>query len=322
MVNKSGGGGAFKEAFSADGRQSKASQEEWERLDQTNISGICEDPQQVETCPRYIQTSTEKLVQNDHGACIVFGRDRYASRASGYGGRGDTQCASIDICVGRMGANAASYTGDDQPIWANPDFRKDAARIYISQKTDIDKNFGLCEGEVGSTPTRSGIALKADGIRLVAREGIKLITRTDSKNSQGGSVQSIQGIDIIAGNNDEDLQPMVKGSNLSVALEKLSFHVWDLAGIVVTLLKHQMTLNKEVTSHQHFSPFCDSDNEKQLTTRADPVYHAGRQTAENHLSQTMESLSNFEKNVAKFPAKYLTDKDAEYYINSRYNNTN
>ena len=58
--------------------------------------------------------------------------------------------------------------------------------------------------------------------RIIGREGIKLITKTDNQNSQGGDVRSILGIDLIAGNDDSDLQPMVKGDNLKNCLMSMS----------------------------------------------------------------------------------------------------
>lgn len=276
-----------------------------------------------EPVPAYIQTSTEKILKNNNNAWIVLGRDRPTSRVSGYGGRGDTQAASIDIVVGRMGAGAISHTSDNQKIWANPSFKKDAARIYISQKTDVDKNFKLVAGAIGSPGQgdakkvpRSAIALKADGIRLIAREGIKLVTRTDAKNSQGGTIQGIQGIDIIAGNDDKDLQPMVKGDNLQLALERLVSHVDSLNGIVDTLLMHQMSFNKELTTHFHFSPFYG-----QMTTLSPSVATAGTKTAIDHLSQTKRSLAMHKTNLALFSITYL-NPTGDKYINSRYNNTN
>ena len=80
---------------------------------------------------------------NENNSWIVLGRDRNASRMSGYGGKGDTQCASIDIVAGRMGSEVEAFDADGESLFINPSFKKDAARIYISQKTDIDKYFDL-----------------------------------------------------------------------------------------------------------------------------------------------------------------------------------
>jgi len=300
-----------------------------------------------EPVPAFIQTSTEKVLKNDHNAWIVLGRDRTAGRTSGYGGRGDTQAATIDIVVGRQSANATSYSKKKEgkgevtvhKLWANPDFKKDAARIYISQKTDVDANFGLSAGQIGSNPSidmankvvsdnavaaftnytpvpRSAIALKADGIRLIAREGIKLVTRTDTQNSQGGRIQGIQGVDIIAGNDDEDLQPMVKGENLALALERLANHVDGLTGIVDSLCLHQNSLNYAITHHFHFSPFFGK-----RTTVSPNVQFAGMKASVEMLSQDKRSFGMVKTNLASWRLKYL-NPTGKFYINSRYNNVN
>ena len=87
----------------------------------------------TEPIPTYIESKCEKVI-NRGNSWIVLGRDRPASRASGYGGQGHTQASSIDIVVGRNPNSAVSV---------DPSFSSDAARIYISQKTDLDINLGI-----------------------------------------------------------------------------------------------------------------------------------------------------------------------------------
>ncbi|MEK6878598.1 MAG: hypothetical protein AABY22_03270, partial [Nanoarchaeota archaeon] len=107
-----------------------------------HAQGIGGDPL-YEPVPQYIKTHSENILENGHNAWIVLGRDRPSNRLSGYGGRGDTQAASIDIVVGRMSNNASAFSQNGKRIWVDPDFENDAARIYVSQKTDIDENFKL-----------------------------------------------------------------------------------------------------------------------------------------------------------------------------------
>lgn len=93
----------------------------------------------------------------------------------------------------------------------DPSFRLDAARVYISQKTDVDRDFELPKGKLPFATTRSAVALKADGVRLIAREGIKLVAGHDRVNSQGGDItRSGFGINLIGGGNDKDMQPIPK----------------------------------------------------------------------------------------------------------------
>ena len=72
----------------------------------------------------------------------------------------------------------------------------DSARIYISQRTDVDDNFILPEGNVGSSRNKSAVAVKADAVRLIARDGIKLVTGTDVYDGQGVRIDIQEGIDL------------------------------------------------------------------------------------------------------------------------------
>ena len=332
---------SFKKAATNSGLSDEAKKalDKQSKEDTKYLRGIGGDPLN-EPVPEYIQTSSEKIVKNDNNAWIVLGRDRPQGRTSGYGGRGDTQAASIDIVVGRMGSSVIAYTADNQKVWADPDFKKDAARIYISQKTDIDANFNLAAGTIGTAigvnadefgivddpnipapsswnpEPRSGIALKADGIRLVAREGIKLVTGGEAYNSQGGTVRSVVGVDVIAGNDDSDLQPMVKGSNLRDAMVRLIDHVDGLTGIVDSLLMIQSSFNEAVTNHYHHSPFFGK-----MTTVSPTVQSAGCKTMIDYLSQTKRSCAMLKTNLRSFQLTYL-DEVGDRYINSRFNNVN
>tara|TARA_Y100000310_G_scaffold255750_1_gene263319 strand:+ start:260 stop:1216 length:957 start_codon:yes stop_codon:yes gene_type:complete len=270
----------------------------------------------LEPVPGFLSSDSERVISNENNSYIVLGRDRPGSRMSGYGGRGETQCGSIDIVCGRMGADPRQTNENGEFVHVNPNFRLDAARIYISQKTDIDENFGLAGGRVGSTTTKSGIALKADGIRVIARDGIKLITRTDRRNSQGGEVQSIAGIDLIAGNDDTDLQPMVKGNSLVAAFEQLVSQVDALNGIVDSFLMSQMELNSFITSHFHISPFFGIPN-----VPSPVIVPSGISTAVRQLVQTKASLVTHKANLVTYKLNYFNPA-GNSYINSRYNHTN
>ena len=283
--------------------------------DRTAAAGVAGD-RMYEPVPSYIKTPSEQVFKNDNNAWIVLGRDRHGPRSSGYGGRGETQCASVDIVAGRMGADPRQVNEDGELLHANPDFKLDAARIYMSQKTDIDSYFGLAPGIVGTSRTKSGIAVKADAVRIISRDGIKLVTRTDTRNSQGGQVHSISGIDLIAGNDDADLQPMVKGESLITALDALVSHVDRLNGIVDTFLMSQMEFNSFTTSHFHTSPFGGAPTTPSLT-----LIPAGISVAIKQLSQTKLSLLAHKANLALYKIRYLNQASGRY-INSRYNNTN
>lgn len=264
----------------------------------------------AEPIPNFVQADCEVKIKGKNNNYIVMGRDRNGSRNSGYGGKGDTQASMIDIVVGRM-AEAPSEIS-----YVDPDFEVDAARIYISQKADIDEYFGLATGS-GNAKTKSAVGIKADALRLVSRENIKIVTGVDNKNSQGGSTDTSKfGVDIIANNADSDLQPMVKGDNLVKAMKRLTLHVAKLNGIVEGLLIEQDKLNKEIKDHWHISASAG------LRTSASPVLQlVAPITISRHLSKTKTSLRTNRTNLENFEKNYLS-QGGRGYINSRYNKVN
>jgi hypothetical protein len=260
----------------------------------------------TEAIPRYIQSPCEDVTQHGN-SWIVLGRDRPASRASGYAGQGHTQASSIDIVVGR---GAPVPTSD---INVDPSFSNDAARIYISQKTDIDDNFRIVNGGMGSSHAKSGIGIKADAVRIIGTEGIKLVTRTSATNSKGGSVAPA-GIELIAVNDEEGLQPMIKGQNMVEALSALEERINELSAVVLNFLKAQASFNTSITAHTHASPVGPTTPSIELTP-------AG-------INATLESaeamVDNFKGRMNTnilWHNKYLNPMSSKY-ICSKYNKVN
>lgn len=264
----------------------------------------------VEPIPKFVQADCETMYKGKNNNYIIMGRDRVSSRNSGYGGKGDTQASMIDMVVGRMASSPS-----DQ-VFVDPDFETDSARIYISQKANIDDYFGLAEGS-GNASTKSAIALKADALRFVSREGIKLVTGTDKKNSQGIDISAAKfGVDIIANNTTSGLQPMVKGDNMVEAMKRLTKHVAKLNGIVEGLLTEQDKLNKEIKDHWHISAAAG------LRTSTSPTLELTAPiTIHRHFSKTKVSLRTNRTNLENFEKNYLS-QGGKGYINSRYNKVN
>ena len=210
----------------------------------------------------------------------------------------------------------------------------DAARIYISQLTDIDEAFALTEGLSNSSPgirenPRSAIALKADELRFISRQGIKLVTGPlggkndkDRVNSLGGDITSIYGIDLIAGNGNvpegNDQEPLVKGRKLASALEELNTLISDLTGIVTTMFQIQMVYNTSVAGHWH-PEIClvgfPGLPSPVLLGQALPFYIT------ETMSKLLPSMVNHKLNLGFFNVNYLTPT-FDGYICSRYNSTN
>ncbi len=203
---------------------------------------------------------------NPCGADIRLGMDKPASRGSGYGSRGYTGqqdksigCGTIDMVVGRM-ASAKGGDGVKPGTYVDNSFFGDAARIYLSETTDVDQNFGLSEGIVGSPKAQSTVAMKADQCRMVGRGGIKLITGAANNvdgygirgetNSKGAKLGVAPGIDLIAGNQAGDrvvfnpwnlpetvldIQPIVKAYNVRDYLMELSALIGDIYSFCLNL---------------------------------------------------------------------------------------
>ena len=211
----------------------------------------------VEPIPNFIPMDSEHVIQGESNTWIVLGRDRPQTRASGQTLIGASRAGSIDVCAGRAGIMGKEVDESGNPIFFNNDFKADAARIYISQKTSIDRNFGLVPGRVGNYNgqlARSAVGIKADNIRIIGRNGIKLVTKTDDTTSRDGDVNETRGIDIIAGNNDADLQPMVKGKNLNDFLILLTDDVRKIAQSLHLTIVNQITLNSILACHVHTDP--------------------------------------------------------------------
>jgi hypothetical protein len=229
-----------------------------------------------------------------------------------------------------MGANPKDVNKQGEDLYCHPNLELDAARIYIGHKTDIDDNFRLVDGSVGNAKSRSAIALKADGIRIIGREGIKLITRVDRKNAQGGDIGKPFGIDLIAGNDDSDLQPIPKGHNVSIAIENIYQEIDALGGVVGNLVMLLMDFNKDLLAHTHIippSPVASPAGPTPLVTApaqsstslslVTPAITLANGLFSKCTKGIMASKSNtYRKMIA------ATDPSQPDYINSRFNKVN
>ena len=187
---------------------------------------------------------------------IVLGGDRPGHIGTGEGASGLVS-DSIDLVCGR-GKNLNDGKGLPAGYIVGPMFTSDAARIYISSSTHIDKNFGIAKVFRDSQPESnkqplSGIGIKADRVRLVARDNIKIVTGMadgftgqggKENNSLGGKVGQAGTISLIGGNYTASqvqsmgifnpggsiqsipyLQPAIKGDFLTACLEDLFSYV-------------------------------------------------------------------------------------------------
>lgn len=287
--------------------------------------------------PNFKYTNFETKVSGKHDSTIVLGRDR-TGFGTGYGLDGNTSCASIDIVVGRKSSDDTFKIKTD--VVNNPDFTTDAARIYISQKTDIDASFGIPDGKGGLSEGRSGIALKADAVRIVARENLKLIVGTDQKNSQGGTINTLCGIDLIAGNLEDGkrlmmiedtaelqmfeiesggMQPIPKGINTAFALEQLVEKVDKLSAVVSTAGMIVIDYVNRMSFHKHKNLVYEYFGTSELASAE--ALSASAEAAVKLLQYTIADIKLFRMELTAYKNLHLKPSGV-YYINSKYHSLN
>lgn len=314
----------------------------------------------LEPIPKFNRASCEK-VQSHGNSWIVLGRDRYAGLNSGFMGATATGASSIDMVVGRgashkpFGSKIASPPDED--VTVNPNFFTDAARIYISQTTLIDEYFGLATNKYDPLDikikdldkARSGIGIKADTVRIVGRNNIKIVTgkgfgnnapRGGEPNSLGGEIDGPGTISLIAGNYTdghfitempfarklakvapnvadllfekvETLQPIPKGDNLVKCIEDLIEIVNSLSGLVLS--NHQGIMDLAAANALHFHDygggFGPTTPSSTLAFKMIPTY----------IRAFVDLLENYSAtyNYGTFLSNY-TKRNSPYYINSRH----
>ena len=209
----------------------------------------------VEPKRNFIAAGNNMLLTDSSKNCgIVIGSDRPSHVASGYGGKGAMGANTIDIVVGRLASNKKLPDGAAVPN----SFSGDAARIYISQLTDIDLNFGIEPGQAGSIKGKSAIGIKADAVRIIGREGVKIVSgrsfafkghgmngETNSRGGKiapappieliGGNVKSEQGFLSLLGKETRVLQGIAKGENTRECLRDLADLLDDIWSAVFNL---------------------------------------------------------------------------------------
>lgn len=212
--------------------------------------------------PQYDAAPSEKVIAGDNNAFVIIGRDRPYSMASGKGAYGG-KCGRIHLIAGL--ASASELKEDAQ---TGPNLITDAATVYISQRTSIDEYFGIPEGTNVPAKDKSGIGIKADHVRIIGREHVKIyagsaqnISKPNKavrnilglnreRNSKGGDITSRGRIDLIA-DNYNDIQPAVKGQNLVEFLQRLLEIIREIYSEINDINSRQLEINNALLLHQH-----------------------------------------------------------------------
>lgn len=266
----------------------------------------------VEPHGNYKQAPSETLYQGENNNFIILGRDRPSDFDSGYGGKGHSHTSTIRFIAGLHGRKVkeenviSEKPFQSETLFLNPDPILDAATIYLSQKTDIDKNFHINPGgRYGAPKGRSAFLAKADCIRLVGREGVKIVTGVDKKNSLGKPLTRPVGIELIANNDTSDMQPIAKGKSVVKAFEDVVELVKQLSMIVE---KQGIAINALAIGNAVPWP---------ASIGTAP---AGAATALVFNTMAMSFIATYQANLANF--KELKLKYDKNRIYSRYNMTN
>ena len=251
----------------------------------------------------FYNTPGGAVVRENEGAYIVMGQvPMGASETSGYGALG-LPADTIDLVVGR-GAGLNKGKGPKEGEVVNNNHMADAARIYICRLTDVDKEFNIESDSAtdGSPTPRSAVAVKADQVRLIGREGVKIVTGKvftptggAEKNSRGGEIAAAPKIDLIAGNNYGKVQGVALGERTSDCLLELNQIVGEIWSAVFNLSLLQAGFNGVVGVTHPFTPW--------IAGAMPPTNMGIYNRVLNSLYQTRTTASLWELNYLKWHGK-------------------
>lgn len=295
-----------------------------------NTKGIAGNLAVEKTNTKFFKLANEKVIENpDKGAFIVLGRDRTGIALNKTSGLPNTN--SIDLVVGRLAKASAMINKQKEKSWAAPDFLNDAARIHISQFTNVDENFLLPAGRTGFSKEESAIGIKADSVRLISRTGgIKLVSGYDKKNSTGMSKPAVKGVELIAGipydpsnkfinlkhelkMHKHNMQAIPKTDNLREALTYLTNCLDRITGILINFSSMQLGFNEFLVNHTHVETF----NGNQGIPSKD-LYGPLLDFNMNFWESTLQDIKEFKtKTIPNFKQVYLSPT-SDLYIGSRF----
>lgn len=240
----------------------------------------------IEPVPRWRKRPQELVLQGANNTLINLGEDRGGPVDNADDALTAGKAGTIDIVVGRSrktpegietgnetpektnprtiknsrgdfetdkAPHRRSFLRKDNPAEGNPDFIDDAARIYVTMQSEVDRRFQLKLNPAGSlklpevagksgTFNRSHVVGKADHIRMVAREdndsGIKgtvLLIREGKENEtlgyffidEDGNIQ-IESEKIYFGRSVEEKEPYVLWSRFDESRRQLQNQINEI----------------------------------------------------------------------------------------------
>jgi hypothetical protein len=223
-----------------------------EKQQKSKISGK-KNSHLTEPVPLFNKASSDNVIEGRNNTFITLGRDRPSTLESGYGGAGFDKCGSVDIVSGRAAPFTRESDDAGEQVLVDNSIEFDAARITISQTTNVDSNFNICNRNSFPSDAESAVAAKADHIRVIGRKSLRLVTGTDKYDSNGNLISKLQGIELVAGNDDKDIQPMIKGDNLIEYLNKLEDRIRIHNSELIFIYSMLTSLLSALNTHTHIS---------------------------------------------------------------------
>ena len=264
-----------------------------------------------------VTSPEEKLISGPDNTLISLSRDRPGEIGTG---AEYVSAGAIYLCAGASHGfpDKTPKGSSGELLKVNRNFNLDASTIYMSAE---------CKSE-----SSAGIAIKSTNLRLIARSGIKLVTRTDPANENLAPLNtSITGIELIAGNDSAGLQPMVKGDNLVDGLVDLADRVFKIAETLEHFIKQQADFNTALAKHSHPDPLNILFG---LVAGGSPTAVTGGKTLEDietkiqgelttafMVGSMLPDMQKHKLNLTNFTEQYLRESGGNY-INSRYNKVN
>ena len=293
-----------------------------------------------DTAPRRINSPGEYVINNQN-SWIVLGYDREGTFLSGQGGKGALNASAIEITTGYM---SNTKGGPDSDYKTDPSWCNDAAKIYISQRSNIDKYMQMPYDKETTTydfTDRSAIGIQADHVRIVGREGIKIVTGAPERckgagffgvrNSVQGKRYTASGIELIAGFKDgtekivdlgqfppiseqDSIQPIPRGIMLAAALNDISDQMVNAFETITLFASAQLEMNGAIMAHTH--------GETAGLGPSATLAGAGLKNLVDIIANTCIPAFIYSVNIGlNFKWNYLYDF-SPYFICSRYNFTN
>jgi len=190
----------------------------------------------------------------NQGGRIVFTKDNYGSRATGVGGQGGTMCEAIDIVAGALSCEARIKTSSTE---TRANFISDGARIYLTERGDIQHYFAVGDGSPATSITstmKSGIGIKADHTLIIGRERVRILVGFSKAEGVERLVNYNKNITPrieIAQIGDDSAQPAVLGDNLVKYLRSLNEEIQTLRNRVMDVEFNLVKYKTAMALHTH-----------------------------------------------------------------------